>query len=154
MGCTLMPCHRLYRWLLIKKGESMPPRPIPKFKPKEQPRLLADDIIAIVAKQAKLNQEDVKACFKAYEEFIEYMLKDKNRQRDLEISMPYLGKIVFKNIKGKKKSTYKIPLDIGNGVMELTEMEIKEDRPNYQKLKFKFRPTLDKILKESSSIYE
>lgn len=113
-----------------------------------QSSITGSQIINLIAKQSSLTEKQVKECFETFRFFLDKMIES-NNSVDTKISIPYLGKFVFKKKTGLKKGTeYKVPI-VGSNEVELRVVE--EDQPDYYRLFFEVKPEIQHDLREISS---
>lgn len=113
-----------------------------------QTNLAGSQIIDLIAKQSSLTEKQVQECFQTFRLFIDKIIES-NNSVNTKISIPYFGKIVFKQKKGLKKGTeYKVPI-VGSNEVEIRIVE--EDQPDYYRLFCEIKPEIQKNLRDISS---
>lgn len=116
---------------------------------KDNPRLFSGDVYRVIAQQTSLTQEQARECFNAYAQFVKTLAFSDNKPKYLEIPLPKLGSFIFKVKEGRKKgSTYMIPIERGSKILKKVVLE--EDEPNYDRLTFKVRTTIQEEIKSNA----
>lgn len=113
-------------------------------------------IINKISKSTDLTISQITESVNLYTSFIQNYLKSSICPEDVKITIPNLGKIIFKKKIGLKAgSTYKTPTNFGvdkdeNGKAILETVTVTEDRPDYLRLWFEVSPTLQEEIREIS----
>ena len=103
-----------------------------------------------------LTKDQIREALRVYFNFLEKYLKSSICPEDVKITIPNLGKLIFKKKMGLKAgSTYKTPTNFGtdkdeNGKSILETVVVTEDRPDYLRLWFEVSPTLQEEIRELS----
>lgn len=115
---------------------------------KTTPRITSDDVYSYIANHSSLTREQVKECFCSYQEMMQTIIQSDNRSDDLTIAVPKLGVFYFHKKKGKKGSTYVVPVNF------TTEYErVTGDTPNYVQLKFTVARYLKNQMRKKTENY-
>lgn len=118
-------------------------------KKKDNPRLHSQDIYRFIARQSSLTAEQVQECFDVYCKLIKGIVATEVKSENLEIPLPKLGSFIFKVHKGRKKgTTYRVPIATRSSTFK--EVVLEEDEPDYDRLTFKVRTTIQNELKQIS----
>lgn len=120
-------------------------------KLKESPRLRQEEIASYISSKTSLNRKQVKECFDAYAEMIKSIYSDNNTNKDMEISLPHVGKFCLVKRTGRKNGTKYLLPDLYGG--EGT-WKIAKDEPSYYSIKFKVGTTLFETVKKGTSFIE
>ena len=113
-------------------------------------------IINKISKSTDLTIAQITESVNLYTSFIQNYLKSSICPEDVKITIPNLGKLIFKKKMGLKAgSTYKTPTNFGtdkdeNGKSILETVVVTEDRPDYLRLWFEVSPTLQEEIRELS----
>lgn len=113
-------------------------------------------IINKISKSTDLTIAQITESVNLYTSFIQNYLKSSICPEDVKITIPNLGKLIFKKKMGLKAgSTYKTPTNFGtdkddNGKAILETVVVTEDRPDYLRLWFEVSPTLQEEIRELS----
>ena len=121
-----------------------------KGSKKNNPRALIEDVIKYCSDSSSLTHDQVKECFEAYSKLIDSLITSSTRDSSMTVVLPYIGVFRFKQIKGKKAgSTYLSPeVKKFGDTPKLTRVTIEEDQPDYERVVFKIKPSIQKELRE------
>lgn len=120
-------------------------------KQKENSRLIQEDIASYISSKTSLNKRQVKECFKTYAEMIKELYGDINVDKNMEVSLPYIGKFYLMKVKGRKNGTkYLLPDLYGGKGKWITA----KDEPSYYRVKFKVGNGILEFVKKETSFIE
>lgn len=104
------------------------------------------DVIDVLAKTSSLTEEQVKEVFVTFRDFIDKII-DNSYTQNIDIMIPYFGKIKMKYKKGRKAGTdYYIPYRD----TEDNHRVVTEDEPSYLRFFVEVKPEIQSKLKEVS----
>lgn len=131
---------------------------IKKPKKKNESKIPTDYIYRAVYQQCPTaTKEQVKEVFKAYSEVLNALIDTPNRPKELVVPLPHLGEFYLIQKNGKKAGT-----KIGGVIQTLygenkgnriEDIVVKEDKPDYELLRFKVNTGLQKHIREITSEY-
>ena len=125
-------------------------------KKKKSSSLSFGYIVNKVSEGSYLTKTQITDSVNLVNSFIAELLVQPICPEDIEIAMPYLGKLKFRKKAGLKAgSTYKKPIAFGtvkdeNGKGKMETIVLEEDQPDYLSLRLSVSPTLKEGIKEMS----
>ena len=125
-------------------------------KKKESPRILTNDMYRYIAKASNgdLTVKQVKECFDIYYQLLFGLVNNEHKSDKIELCLPKIGKFYFIKKKGNKKGTkFKLP-DLTDENYTQQIVEIQEDEPDYELIKFKINKEFKERVRKVTSRWE